>query len=86
MYINGERRFRAQTPNRGDFFRVKDVSETILEESGGRRALLASQKIKPRPSDAGFLFDASKTDVNDVLTVFYHKWDNTKADTGNQSC
>jgi hypothetical protein len=78
MYINGERRFRAQTPNRGDFFRVKDASETILEESGGRRALLASQKIKPRPSDAGFLFDASKTDVNDVLTVFYHKWDNTR--------
>jgi hypothetical protein len=60
------------------FFRVKDVSETILHESGGRRALLASQKIKPRPSDAGFLFDASKTDVNDVLTVFYHKWDNTR--------
>jgi hypothetical protein len=78
MYINGERRFRAQTPNRGDFFRVKDAYETILEESGGRRALLASQKIKPRPSDSGFLFDASKTDVNDVLTVFYHKWDNTR--------
>jgi hypothetical protein len=78
MYINGERRFRAQTPNRGDYFRVKDASETILEESGGRRALLASQKIKPRPSDAGFLFDASKTDVNDVLAVFYHKWDNTR--------
>jgi hypothetical protein len=78
MYINGQRRFRAQTPNRGDFFMVKDISETILAESGGRRALLASQKIKPLPADAGFLFDASKTDVNDVLTVFYHKWDNTR--------
>jgi hypothetical protein len=78
MYINGERRFRAQTPNRGDFFRVKDAYETILEESGGRRALLASQKIKPRPSDSGFLFDTSKTDVNDVFVVFYHKWDNTR--------
>jgi hypothetical protein len=78
IYINGERRFRAQTPNRGDFFRVKNASETILEESGGRRALLASQKIKPRPADAGFLFDASKTDLSDVLTVFYHKWDNTR--------
>jgi hypothetical protein len=78
MYINGQRRFRAQTPNRGDFFKVNNVSETLLAEPGGRRALLASQKIKPLPSDAGFLIDASKNDVNDVLIVFYHKWDNTR--------
>jgi hypothetical protein len=77
LYINGQRRFRAQTPNRGDFFKVNNVSETILAETTDKRALLASQKIKPMKTEAGFLFDAT-TDVNDILTVFYHKWDNTR--------
>jgi len=77
LYINGQRRFRAQTPNRGDFFMVGNAFETKLAESGGRRALLASQRIKPMKSDAGFLSDI-KSDLSDVLVVFYHKWDNTR--------
>ena len=77
LYINEQRRFRAQTPNRGDFFMVGNAFETKLAESGGRRALLASQRIKPMKSDAGFLSDI-KSDLSDVLVVFYHKWDNTR--------
>ena len=45
---------------------------------GGKRTHTRVYGSSPRPSDAGFLFDASKTDPNDVLAVFYHKWDNTR--------
>jgi hypothetical protein len=78
VYINGERRFRAQTPNRGDFYRVKETKETVIEGIGGQMALLAGQKMIPHPADAGFLKDISADEMNDVLVVFWHKWDNTR--------
>ncbi len=78
IYINDERRFRAQTPNRGNFHGVKEVKEILIDTANALNALLAVQKIKPHPSDAGFLYDITDEEMNDVLAVFWHKWDNTR--------
>ena len=78
LYVNGERRFRAQTPNRGNFNMVKRVNETALDPTGGRMAAFASQKIILHAEDARILNEIDPKELNDVLLVFYHKWDNTR--------
>ncbi|MDR1818219.1 MAG: right-handed parallel beta-helix repeat-containing protein [Puniceicoccales bacterium] len=59
LYVNGERRFRAQTPNRGEFFRVASVTETRLDNPAGdaakKRPDFALQKITVHKKDAAFL-------------------------------
>jgi hypothetical protein len=78
LYVNGERRFRAQTPNRGDFYRVKQVEETVLDTAGVRSAVFASQKVVFHDADKQWLNDIQPGERNDALVVFYHKWDNTR--------
>ncbi|MCK9414154.1 MAG: right-handed parallel beta-helix repeat-containing protein [Prolixibacteraceae bacterium] len=79
VYINGQRRFRAQTPNHGEFYFVKRVEETILDNSGGGGvASKAVQKITIDPSDTGLLDSLYENGKDDALVVFYHSWNITK--------
>ena len=73
LYINGERRFRAQTPNRGDFNFAYHVKETFLDTNQ-----FVSQKVTLHQKDVDILKDINKEEMADALIVFYHKWDNTR--------
>jgi len=75
LYINGERRFRAQTPNRGEFKIVKSVEETIPNSSD---ISITTQKIFLNANDAKILNEIAPDEINDVIVIFYHKWDNTR--------
>jgi len=78
LYINGQRRFRAQTPDRGQFSRVERLEETILDSSGYRIADFASQKLVVSAKDLPILNDISDSEWDQALVIFYHKWDNTR--------
>ena len=78
LYINGERRFRAQTPNRGDFYMVKQVEEIVLDTFGIRMPVLASHKIFLHADGAKIMSELDPAELNDVLLVFYYNWDNTR--------
>ncbi|MDR2816955.1 MAG: right-handed parallel beta-helix repeat-containing protein [Proteiniphilum sp.] len=78
LYINGERRFRAQTPNRGQFFKVKKCEETILSPATGHwNTQWASQKLSLHDDEAYILNDIAENGTNGVLARFYHMWINT---------
>jgi hypothetical protein len=78
LYVNGERRYRAQTPNHGSFFRVKDLKQTVLDSTGSRSASFASQKILLHEENKSILHDIVKENRDDMLVVFYHNWDVTR--------
>ena len=77
LYVNGRRAVRARTPNEG-FFKVKSVTETVLEKGKGRAPELAVQKIGIDSSDAAFINSFTRQDYLDALIIFYHNWDNTR--------
>ncbi|MDD4591323.1 MAG: right-handed parallel beta-helix repeat-containing protein [Parabacteroides sp.] len=77
LYINGERRFRAQSPNRGDFNMVKRVEETVIDSSI-ETLTFAVQKVVLHEDAFKFLNKLDTKELNDALMVFYHKWDNTR--------
>jgi len=77
LYVNGRRAVRARTPNDG-FFKVKSVTETVLEKGKGRSPDLAVQKIELDSSNASFIKSFSRQDYLDALIIFYHNWDNTR--------
>ncbi len=77
LYVNGRRAVRARSPNDG-FFRVKNVTETVLEKGEGRSPELAVQKVELDNSDTASLVSFSKNDFQDALMIFYHNWDNTR--------
>lgn len=74
LYINGERRFRAQTPNRGTFMFPGRVEETVLDSLSGKPAF-ASQKLVVKAEDFSILNTIKQSDLSDVLIVANHKWD-----------
>jgi len=77
LYVNGRRAVRARSPNSG-FFRVRNVTETVLEKGEGRSPELAVQKVELDSLD-NTGFDAfTKQDFQDALIIFYHNWDNTR--------
>ena len=78
LYVNGQRRFRAQTPNKGEFVKVKRIEETVLDASGSQGPTFAVQKMVVPAEYLPILNDIDKSEWNDVLMVFYHKWDNTR--------
>jgi hypothetical protein len=79
LYINNERRFRAQTPNRGEFFSVGEVEQTLLDSAGSSRfGNFAVQKVRPLAGNAFFLKDIGNDEVKGVLSTFYHNWDVTR--------
>lgn len=51
LYVNGERRFRAQTPDKGSYMFPKRVEETILDSSEKKNPGFASQKLVIRADD-----------------------------------
>jgi hypothetical protein len=77
LYVNGKRAVRARSPNEG-FYRVRNVSETVLEKGEGRAPELAVQKIELDSSDAVGFNSFSKQNLRDALMIFYHNWDNTR--------
>ena len=78
LYVNGERRFRAQTPNRGDFFRVNRTDETLIDTVGARLASFAMQKVILNADGVRILQEIDRAAINDALVIFYHNWDNTR--------
>lgn len=79
LYVNGQRRFRAQTPNRGAFSKVKRLQEIRLDTLGDfRMAQFASQKLTVFPDDAKVFGEIQQEEWENALVVFYHKWDNTR--------
>lgn len=78
LYVNGQRRFRAQTPNRGEFSKVKRVDETILDPSGSATSDFAMQKLVVSAEGLPHLKDIDKSEWDEALMVFYHNWDNTR--------
>ncbi|MDR1517145.1 MAG: right-handed parallel beta-helix repeat-containing protein [Dysgonamonadaceae bacterium] len=76
LYINGQRRFRAQTPDRGSFFTVKSVAETKIDTAGKGASPYAVQKITLHDSEGQSLKDLDNQPG--ALAVFYHSWDNTR--------
>ena len=78
IYVNGERRFRAQTPDRGRFNRVNRTDETILDSIGERMAAFALQKVMLHADGVRIMNEIDNKEFNDVLVVFYHNWDNTR--------
>jgi hypothetical protein len=80
LYINGERRFRAQTPNHGEFFRVKSAYEVTLDTMTlDRSSSFASQKITLHEAQQQMLNDIAQSEnIENILVIFYHNWDNTR--------
>jgi hypothetical protein len=87
LYVNGERRFRAQTPNHGSFFQPQRVTSTALDSPGREKQALgdtkvqspyASLKVTLKETDRFLLNELSAQDKEDALVVFYHNWDNTR--------
>lgn len=74
LYINGQRRFRAQTPNRGEFYMVKSVEEIPVDKAGNGTPLFASQKIKLQSENFQLLSDLSREVTEDILVTFHQKW------------
>lgn len=77
LYINGERRFRAQMPNRGEFMFPKRVEEIVLDSLRGK-PVFASQKLIVKAENFSVLNTLEQSDLNDVLIVANHKWDNSR--------
>jgi len=78
LYVNGQRRFRAQTPNRGEFLKVKGIEETILDSAKSGIPDFALQKVILAAEDLPILSDIDASERDDALAIFYHKWDNTR--------
>ena len=75
MYVNGERRFRAQSPNRGEFHAIRNVVQTVLDSTGGERMpRWAVLRVEP---DSVVALSGRPAAVPPLIT-FYHKWDVTR--------
>ncbi|WP_162340625.1 right-handed parallel beta-helix repeat-containing protein [Cyclobacterium salsum] len=76
LYVNGKRATRARTPNKGAFFEVKSVKETLFDGEEERVPAFAIQEITIDSLEASKL--QLDTKPLKALAVFYHKWDNTR--------
>lgn len=77
LYVNGRRAVRAKSPNDG-FYRVKNVTETVIEKGIGRAPEIAVQKIELDSLNAECIRSFSEQDFEDALIIFYHNWDNSR--------
>jgi parallel beta-helix repeat protein len=78
LYINGQRRFRAQTPDRHEFFRVKRVEEIPIWKTESKIAPLAAQKIILSAPEMNLFEDLQEADLEDAVAFFYHNWSFTR--------
>lgn len=76
LYVNGKRATRARTPNKGAFFEVKSVKETLFDGKEQRVPAFAIQEIEIDSLEATKL--RLGEGLPNALAVFYHKWDNTR--------
>ncbi|MEG2066245.1 MAG: right-handed parallel beta-helix repeat-containing protein [Tannerellaceae bacterium] len=78
LYVNGERRVRARTPNGNDLLHLKRVDEITLDTAGQNYvAAFAAQKIIVNAEELLALKDMKIEEWNDILISFYHKWEYT---------
>lgn len=75
IYINGERRFRAQTPNRGEFMTLNDVQHIPIDSTDIGRGVVRWQMLKMMPDQK---LSFSNQTAGTPLVSFYHKWDVTR--------
>lgn len=80
MYVGGERRFRAQLPDRGEFLAMERVDEFVIDSSATNRTgkNWAVLKVTLGKQVAGQLARMPRSEWNDVVFNFYHKWDVTR--------
>lgn len=80
MYVGGERRFRAQLPDRGDFIAMERVDEFVIDSSATNRTgkNWAVLKVTLDEQAAGQLARMPRSEWNDAIFDFYHKWDVTR--------
>lgn len=80
MYINGERRFRAQLPDRGEFLAMERVDEFVIDSSATNRTgkNWAVLKVTLDPKTKERLGRMPRSEWNDAIFNFYHKWDVTR--------
>lgn len=80
LYVNGKRATRARTPNKGAFFEVQSVKETLFDGEEERVPAFAIQEITIDSLEASKL--QLEQNPSKALAVFYHKWDNTRRGQG----
>ena len=80
MYVGGERRFRAQLPDRGEFLDLNKVEEFVIDSSATNRTgkNWAVLKVTLGKEIALRLGRMSRGEWNDAIIDFYHKWDVTR--------
>lgn len=76
LFINGERRFRAQTPNRGEFCKIRHTETDTL--SRGKIPDFVLQRIYPMPEDIHILHDIEPGELENVVLAFNHYWTYTR--------
>ena len=77
LFVNGNRAIRARTPDKGWFF-VEGAEETVHYKGTGRSPEYATQRIRVKPEDMESLKGLSAEELNNVMVMCYHKWDNTR--------
>lgn len=76
LYINGERRFRAQTPDRGSFLSLTEAVETPVDSGW------AILRVALDPEAETRLEKTRREQWSDIVFNFYHKWDVTRLRPG----
>lgn len=74
IYINGERRFLAQTPNRGEFFRFENMERRVIDGTD-ENPIFSISRFGPKKEDGHFLRDIGQAERDRVKVTFYHKWE-----------
>lgn len=78
LYVNGERRFRAQTPNRDSFYHPVRIEETRLDKTGESFVnSFATQRMVVDQDGLQIIKDIEESEWNDALVVSYLKWATT---------
>ena len=72
LYINGERRFRAQTPDRGSYHNVAAIEQTAFDTNANQTPLWAVIHVSSQQPLPKF------TNLGEALVWFYHRWEVSK--------
>lgn len=77
LWINGRRATRARTPNT-EWLPVKSSSEVRHHKGQDRFPAFATQRIDVNPSHLAALKGVSDKEIQNIMVMFYHKWDVTR--------
>ncbi len=74
LYVNGQRRFRAKSPNHGEFHGIRALKENVVDSTGNWQTMWSLLQVEPdsmpRLSERG--------EGEPALVTFYHKWTITR--------